>query len=133
MVHMRFYSNVTGLLFAFAILAGCASTSVTQQTPMTAPRLARPNQIWVYDFVAAASDMPAGSPLAGRVGGPSTPPTAAELETGRKYGSLIAQDLVQDIQAMGMPATQAGPGASPQVGDGIIRGYIVSTEGGSAG
>src|SRR5262249_27415259 len=29
-------------------------------------------------------------------------------------------------------AVQAGPGASPQVGDGVIRGYIVSVEGGGA-
>jgi hypothetical protein len=133
MLLMKFHANATGFLFAFAVLAGCASTSVTGQTPMTAPGLARPNQIWVYDFVAAASDMPAGSSLAGRVGAPSTLPTAEELETGRRYGALIAQDLVQDIQAMGMPAIQAGPGASPQIGDGIIRGDIVSTEGGSAG
>jgi hypothetical protein len=135
MALMKFHANAnaTGLLFAFAMLAGCASTSVTRQTPMTAPGLARPNQIWVYDFVAAASDMPVSSSLAGRVGAPSTPPTAKELETGRRYGALIAQDLVQDIQAMGMPAIQGGRGASPQVGDGIIRGYIVSTEGGSAG
>ena len=77
--------------------------------------------------------MPAGSSLAGRVGAPSTPPTPEEIETGRKYGAMIAQELVRDIQAMGMPAIEAGPGASPQVGDGIIRGYIVSTEGGGAG
>src|SRR5260370_40616301 len=34
---------------------------------------------------------------------------------------------------MGMPAIEAGPGSSPQVGDGVIRGYFVSTEGGGAG
>ncbi len=34
---------------------------------------------------------------------------------------------------MGMPAIEAGPGSSPQIGDGVIRGYIVSTEGGSTG
>ena len=34
---------------------------------------------------------------------------------------------------MGLNAVQAGYGASPQVGDGVIRGYIVSTEGGGAG
>jgi hypothetical protein len=43
---------------------------------------------------------------------------------------MIAQQLVKDIQNMGMPATEAGPGSSPQVGDAVIRGYIVSTEGG---
>ena len=133
MALMKFYAKAIGLLFVVAMLAGCASTNVTQQTPMTAPGLARPNQIWVYDFVAAPSDMPAGSALAGQVGAPSTPPTPEELETGRKYGAMIAQQLVKDIQNMGMPAIEAGPGSSPQIGDGIIRGYIVSTEGGSAG
>ena len=133
MAVMKFYAKAIGLLLVVAMLAGCASTNVTQQTPMTAPGLARPNQIWVYDFVAAPSDMPAGSSMAGQVGAPSTPPTPEEIETGRKYGAMIAQQLVTDIQNMGMPAIVAGPGSSPQVGDGIIRGYIVSTEGGGAG
>lgn len=133
MMARRSYAHLTGLFLGLAILAGCASTQVTQQTPMTAAGLARPNQIWVYDFVAATSDMPADSSLTGQVGAPSTPPTPDEIETGRKYGAIIAQDLVIDIQNMGMPATHAGPGSSPQVGDGVIRGYIVSTEGGGAG
>ncbi len=77
--------------------------------------------------------MPADSSLAGQVGAPSTPPTPEEIETGRKYGAMIAQQLVIDIQGMGMPAIEAGPGSSPQIGDGVIRGYIVSTEGGGAG
>jgi hypothetical protein len=99
---------------------------------MSNPGLARPNQIWVYDFVAAPSDIPADSSLAGQVGTPSTPPTAEELETGRQYGAMIAKQLVKDIQDMGMPAIAAGPGSSPQVGDGVIRGYLVSVQGGSA-
>jgi len=130
------YANAIRLLFGAlmgVMLAGCASTQVTQQTPVSAPGLARPNQIWVYDFVAAPSDIPADSSLAGEVGAPSTPPTPEEIETGRKYGAMIAQELVKDIQNMGMPAIEAGPGSSPQVGDGVIRGYIVSTEGGSTG
>jgi hypothetical protein len=133
MATMKSHVNGIGLFFAMALLAGCASTKVTQQTPMTAPGLARPNQIWVYDFVAAPSDMPADSSLAGQVGAPSTPSTPDEIETGRKYGAMIAQQLVTDIQNMGMPAIEGGPGSSPQVGDGVIRGYIVSTEGGGAG
>ena len=63
---------------------------------------------------------------------PSTPPTAEQLETGRQLGAAIAKDLVVDINAMGLTAVQAGPGAVPQVGDGVIRGYLVSVEGGSA-
>src|SRR6266481_6438052 len=133
MAAMKFYANAIGLLFGVAMLASCASTKVTEQTPLSAPGLARPNQIWVYDFVAAPSDMPADSSLAGQVGAPSTPPTPEHIETGRKYGAMIAEELVKDIQNMGMPTIEAGPGASPQVGDCVIRGYIVSTEGGGAG
>src|SRR5215469_8351573 len=107
---MKSYTNSVALLFVVAMLSGCASTNVTQQTPMTAAGLPRPNQIWVYDFIAAPSDMPTDSSLAGQVGTPSTPPTPEEIETGRKYGALIAQRLVEDIQAMGMPAIEAGPG-----------------------
>ena len=49
---MKFCSHTVPFLFALAIVTGCASTNVTQQTPMSSPGLARPNQIWVYNFVA---------------------------------------------------------------------------------
>ena len=87
----------------------------------------------MYSFVAAPADMPANSSISGQMSSPSTPPTAEQIETGRKYGAQIAQQLVADIQAMGLPAAQAGPGSVPQVGDGVIRGYIVSAQGGGRG
>jgi hypothetical protein len=99
---------------------------------MVNKEMARPNQIWVYNFVANSADMPANSSITGEVGAPSTPPTAAQIEQGRQLGALIAADLVADIQAMGLSAVQAGPGSSPQVGDGVIRGYLVSVQGGGA-
>lgn len=122
---------VLGLLAAF-VVAGCASTNVTQQTPMSSPGLARPNQIWVYNFVANSADMPTNSSIGGQVGAPSIPPTPEQLEEGRQLGALIAQQLVADINAMGLTAVQAGPGSTPQVGDGVIRGYLVSVQSGSA-
>jgi hypothetical protein len=99
---------------------------------MSRPGLARPNQIWVYNFVANPADMPANSSISGEVGVSSTPPTAEQIEEGRQLGALIAADLVADINAMGLSAVQAGPGSSPQVGDGVIRGYLVSVQGGGA-
>jgi Domain of unknown function (DUF4410) len=117
-------------LFVLAVLLGCASTKVTQQTSMMAPGLGRPNKILVYDFVASATDVPAGSSIAGAVGPPSESPSAEQVQTGRRLGALIADDLVADIQGMGLPAVHAVPGTSPQVGDGVIRGYLVSVEGG---
>jgi hypothetical protein len=128
---LKSFSRIVLCLLSLVVVAGCASTKVTQQTPMSSPGLARPNQIWVYNFVANPSDMPPNSSIGGQVGAPSTPPTAAELEEGRQLGALIAQDLVADIQEMGLSAVQAGPGSMPQVGDGVIRGYLVSVQEGS--
>ena len=125
-------SRAISIFFALAVLSGCASTNVTQQTPMVSPGLARPNQIWVYDFIADPAKVPADSYISADLSAPTTPPTAEELETGRRLGALIAKELVADIQAMGLPAVQAGPGAAPQVGEGVMRGYLVSVQAGSA-
>jgi Domain of unknown function (DUF4410) len=129
---MNFRNRSISFFFVAALLAGCASTNVTEQTPMSSPGLARPNQIWVYDFIADPAQIPPNSSIAADLSAPSTPPSAKELETGRQLGAAIAKDLVADIQAMGLPAVQAGPGAAPQVGDGVIRGYLVSVQGGGA-
>src|ERR1700730_6156500 len=99
---MKFRSRTMPFFFALAVVAGCASTNVTQQTPMVKEAIARPNQIWVYDFVAAPADLPADSSISGQVGAPSSPPTAEQIETGRQLGALIAKDLVAEIQAMGL-------------------------------
>jgi Domain of unknown function (DUF4410) len=124
-------SRTISIFFALGVLAGCASTNVTQQTPMVSPGLARPNQIWVHDFIADPARLPTDSSIGTELSAPSTPLTAEELETGRKLSAIIVKSLVADIQAMGLPAVQAGPGAVPQVGDGVIRGYLVSVQGGS--
>ena len=129
---MRSASRLVLGLLSLLIVTGCASTQVTQQTPMTSPGLARPNTIWVYSFVANPADMPADSSISGAVSAPSMPPTPDQLEEGRRLGALIAQDLVGDINQMGLTAAQAGPGSTPQVGDGVIRGYLVSVQSGGA-
>jgi hypothetical protein len=129
---MKSCSCTVSVLFTLAVLAGCATTKVTQQTPLVSPGLPRPKQIWVYNFIADPTQIPADSSISAAMSAPSTPPTADELETGRQLGALIAKELVADIQAMGLSAAQAGPGAAPQVGDGIIRGYLVSVQGGGA-
>jgi hypothetical protein len=127
---MKSCTSTILIYFALTLVAGCASTQVTEQTPLANETIPRPNQIWVYNFAASPEDIPADSSIKGQVGAPSTPPTAEQIETARQLGALIAQGLAADIQAMGLSAVQAGPGASPQVGDGVIRGYLVSVEGG---
>ena len=129
---MRSRSRFVLCLLTLAVLVGCGKTSITEQTPMRDPGLARPNRILVYNFVANPADMPADSSIANAVSAPPTPPTAEQLDTGRQLGARIAADLVADIQAMGLSAVLAEPGSSPQVGDGVIRGYLVSVQGGGA-
>ena len=51
-------NRAISIFFVLAVLSGCASTNVTQQTPMVSPELARPNQIWVYDFIADPAKCP---------------------------------------------------------------------------
>jgi Domain of unknown function (DUF4410) len=119
------------LFVALTMVAACASTDVTHQTRMVSEAIPRPNRILVYNFIASPGDVPANSSIGGEVSASSVPLTAEQIATGNQLGSLIAQDLVSDIQAMGFSAVQAQPGVSPQVGDGVIRGYLVSVEGGS--
>ena len=63
----------------------------------------------------------------------ANPPSPQDIQTANEYGAVIANRLVEDIRAMGMPATLAMAGEQPAVGDGVLKGYLVSTEGGKAG
>jgi hypothetical protein len=122
------------VLFALVVLAGCASTKVTEETPMQRPGLARPNTIYVYDFAANQADIPPDSSILSKLSLSSTTSSQDEVSAGRELGAAIAQELTADINAMGLNAVQASPGSSPRIaiGDGVIRGYIVSAEGGSS-
>ena len=52
------------------------------RTPMASPELARPDQIWVYDFIADPARLPADSSIGPGVSAPSKPLTAEELASG---------------------------------------------------
>jgi hypothetical protein len=92
---MKSFARFAPSLIALVLVAGCASTNVTQQTPISNAGLPRPNQIWVYNFVANPADMPPNSSIGGQVSAPSTPPTADEIDEGRQLGALIASNLWQ--------------------------------------
>jgi hypothetical protein len=118
-------------VLARLLMAGCASTQVTESQSYQGPRLARPDRIIVYDFAASASDLPAGYTVAVAVSAPSTPPTADNLSLGRKLGAEVARNLVSELQGMGLPAVPAEGQAPPRVGDITILGYFVSIDAGS--
>jgi hypothetical protein len=122
--------NVCASLLTMVLLAACASTKETNVQQMSYGNLPRPNQIWVYDFAASPADVPPESALAGS--GFAAPETPDQLAHGRQLGAQIAGEVVQQINAMGMPAAIASTGTRPQLNDIVIEGSILSIQTGNA-
>jgi hypothetical protein len=120
---MKTYASI--VIFV-ALLAGCASTKVSDSYNVDTGQLARPSHIWVYDFAATGSDVPGGSALYGKHSEHNSPQTAQQLATGRQVGAEIATDLVAQISAMGLPAKHASSSTTPAVHDIVIHGYIIA-------
>jgi hypothetical protein len=118
-------------LFALVLAAGCASTEMTGQETLVTGPLPRPGNILVYDFAATAADVPTNSVLAQQYSLDVTPQTPGQIAAGRQLGTEIAADLVGQIQSMGMPAVRDWNGATPQINDIVIRGYLISVSEGS--
>jgi hypothetical protein len=127
---MRSARNPVAICFALALAAGCASTKVSDREALVTGKLARPDHILVYDFAASPEGVPDASALAGRVD--AQPMSDEELAQGRELGAEVARALVEEIQAMGLPAVHASPGSEPRLDDIVIRGYFASIHQGSA-
>ena len=117
-----------GLVFAL-LLTGCASTKVSNREILVTEKLPRPAHIWVYDFASTPADVPSDSAVAGAP--PADAQTEEEAALGRELGTLIATQLVKEIDKMGLPAEHATAGSAIQVNDVTIRGYLVSVDEGS--
>ena len=128
---MKSRNHILLCLAALLVIAGCASTKVTERDEMVTGQIPRPNTIWVHNFAATPADVPDESALAGQDIEHSTPQTAKEIATGRQLGAEIAAQLVEQINGMGMPAELASPGTTPQINDIVIKGYLISFNEGS--
>jgi len=120
-------------LFSLLLIAGCASTKVTSRERLVTGDVARPDRIWVYDFVSTPADVPADSTFARQYSERSTPLTDEEIASGRKLGNGIAQELFNRFAAQGLPAALGSTLTRPQINDILIRGYLLSIDKGSAG
>ena len=128
---MKTRGRMSACLCALVVLAGCASTKVTNRQELVTGKLPRPDHILVYDFVGTPADMPADSELAGSTSG-GAPQTAEQMAAGRQLGAQIAAELVKNIRGMGLPAERASGQSRPQINDIVIRGYLLSVQEGSA-
>jgi len=114
------------------LMAGCASTKITQRDEIVTGEIARPGTIWVHDFAATPADVPNESVFAGQEIEHLTPQTPQQIAAGRQLGEEIAAQLVTQIRAMGMHAERASAATKPRINDIVIRGYLVSIVEGSA-
>ncbi len=113
------------LLLLFPV-AATAATKISDQQKYAGGSIPRPETIWVYDFSATPTDVPAGSALTGEEVPHDPPQTQEEIDSGRKVGAAIAADLITQINSMGMHAKQADSSTQPQVNDLMIHGYLLS-------
>lgn len=128
---MKPFSVAVSCLFALVVVAGCASTEVSNRQRYEGAPLARPDRIIIYDFTGDPADVPATSVFAAQMA-EAPPLTAEQAELSRKLGAEVAKELVADLQGMGLPAVAAAGQPPPQVNDIVIRGYFVSVDEGSA-
>jgi Domain of unknown function (DUF4410) len=123
--------KLTSTMLALCVLVGCASTTVSDRQQVTTGTLPRPGQIWVYPFAASPADVPPNSTLAGQ-DAYAAPQTEQQVAEGRHLGAEIAGQLVQQINAMGMPAAIASAATRPQLNDIVVEGSILSVQQGNA-
>jgi hypothetical protein len=128
---MHVSRSLLGFFLAVPLLAGCASTQVTNRERHVG-FLPKPPRILVYDFAATPEDIPAWSYARDAYAGAGAPMDADQLEEGRKLGAALAEKLVEEINDMGMVAVRAQGQPAPQPDDLAIVGYFTSVDTGSA-
>jgi outer membrane murein-binding lipoprotein Lpp len=124
--------RVAAAVLALAVLAGCASTKVTDRQTYEGAKLARPDRIIVHDIATTPEDIPAGSVIAGQVAGHTMQQTPEQIALGRQMGAEIAKELVAEIRSWGLPAVRAAGQPAPRVNDIVLMGYFASVDSGSA-
>jgi hypothetical protein len=125
------FSLVGGVIGLFA---GCASTSVTSQSEYEG-FLPKPDLVLVYDFAVSADEVELnsglGADIEGLVNNSKTSRTDQERALGRQVADALANHLVTEIQALGIPARRAAD-PPPAAGNMLqVKGQFVSIDEGN--
>ena len=122
-----------GAAAVLLLVSGCASSRVAQQQRTAeAEDLTRPAHVIVYDFDGTSADLPSDSVIARYYDQRTVPQTQEQIELGRRLGHQVAEDLVKELRAAGIPAQHVETAPVPLIGDGIIRGVFIAVDKGSA-
>ena len=129
---MKVLTRLTFSVMALVMVVACASTEMTERkSKIGSKKIAKPDRIYVYPFASTPEDVPSWAVSAGKHAPPSKPPTPEELKAGREIGKLVAEELVTEIQKMGLVALKGGAPSKPRPNDMLLTGYFESVEEGS--
>ena len=103
---MKPLSRATSCLLALVVVAGCATTDVSERQRYEGAQLARPDHIIVHDFTANPAEVPPESAFAAELASAPTA-TPEQLEVGGRLGAQVAKELVAELRRMGLPAVPA--------------------------
>ncbi|MHC4587141.1 MAG: DUF4410 domain-containing protein [Planctomycetota bacterium] len=128
---LRIHAVLVVLIAAF-ITISCASSEVTQrQSYVGNEQLPKPGRVIVYNFATTPEDIPADAAISRHYESYDTPQTAEQIQLGRQLSDIVARELVKEILDLGLPAERATIGSSPDIGDLLIKGEIISIDEGS--
>ncbi|MGH7072327.1 MAG: DUF4410 domain-containing protein [Acetobacteraceae bacterium] len=113
-------------------LAACA-THIQDTTAASAPgTMPPPARVLVYDFTIDSQNVALDTSLRARLSQISVGDAAEEGQAiAAEVQNTIAETLVRQIQAMGLPAMRAGPGTTPSPDDLAVRGRITRISAGN--
>lgn len=129
MKNLKFTFVFSGALLAVILLTGCASTKTGDRHQLVTGKLARPATIWVYNFADTAKELPEGSAFADAE---TAPQSDATFKMNQELGTVIATNLVAEINATGMQAELMTADSHAAVNDILIQGYLLTVNQGSA-
>ncbi|MEX2206005.1 MAG: DUF4410 domain-containing protein [Myxococcota bacterium] len=113
-------------------LWACAPSQVKSDYE-SVPKLARPNTILVYDFAVSADEVQLDRGVVGtlesKASGKSR--TEQELEVGHQVARTISEQLVTEINAMGMPARRAWGAPASWGNVMVLEGQLASIDEGN--
>ncbi|HVP30298.1 MAG TPA: DUF4410 domain-containing protein [Myxococcota bacterium] len=125
--------TAAALLVAAAALVGCAPTNV-KPTYERESRTTRPQQVIVYDFAVSPDEVQLDRGLEADVTrlAEGTSPSADKLQIAHAAAQAASEQLVQKINAMGMPAIRATGMPLSWYDSAVLEGQFVSLSQGSS-
>jgi len=128
----RLALGATGLIVTVG-LAGCAQTTVQSEQETLISNLPRPSVVLVHKFGVNMSEVTATQGIYGRAVDAVEQETTNEAtqQLAQEVSNSLADELVKQINSMGLPAQRAGQDAYVPPNALVITGYFVDIDAGN--